>query len=164
MISFFKFFLNYVVCLVASSRFIRLGSSTFSHTRDIFNKPLVISIYGTFLTIFPVAGILAFRPPGLGSYSRATASYSFEWLVAAALFKDLFSWKFAVIILSILIKQGHFNEALSVWYNSLVYKLLNLVNLSQFLLCQCHREVFNCLDCERLAAATNKPKLKNMDP
>ena len=113
MISFFKFFfLNDVVCLVASSRFIRLGSSTFSHTRDIFNKPLVISIYGTFLTIFPVAGILAFRPPGLGSYSRATASYSFEWLVAAALFKDLFSLKFAVIILSILIKQGHFNEAL----------------------------------------------------
>ena len=31
------------------------------------------------MTIFPVAGILAFRPPRLGSYSvRATASYSYE--------------------------------------------------------------------------------------
>ena len=42
--------------------------------------------YYVFLTIFPVAGILAFQPPGLGSYSmRVTASYSYEGLVAAAL-------------------------------------------------------------------------------
>ena len=32
------------------------------------------------------AGILTFLPPGMGSYSmRATASYSYEGLVAAAL-------------------------------------------------------------------------------
>ena len=32
-----------------------------------------------YLTTFPVAGILPFRPPGFGSYSlRASASYSFE--------------------------------------------------------------------------------------
>ena len=40
-----------------------------------------------YLNIFPVTGILAFLPPGLGSYSmRVTASYSYEGLVASALF------------------------------------------------------------------------------
>ena len=38
--------------------------------------------------IFPVADILAFQPPGLGSYSmRAAASYSYEGLVAASSFE-----------------------------------------------------------------------------
>ena len=37
-----------------------------------------------FLTIFPVAGIITFRPPGTGCYwMRVTASYFYEGLVAA---------------------------------------------------------------------------------
>ena len=37
-------------------------------------------------TNFPVVGILAFRTPGFGSYSmRATASYSYEGLVAVVI-------------------------------------------------------------------------------
>ena len=39
-----------------------------------------------YLAVFPVASILAFLPTGFGSYlMRATASYSYEELVAAAL-------------------------------------------------------------------------------
>ena len=40
-----------------------------------------------YLTIFPVANILAFQPSGLGSCSmRATARYLYEGLVAAVYF------------------------------------------------------------------------------
>ena len=39
-----------------------------------------------FLTIFPVEGIVAFRPPELGSYLvRAAASYLYERLLAPTL-------------------------------------------------------------------------------
>ena len=52
------------------------------------NKYSYAQHFCSFFKIFPVVGILAFGPPGLGSYlMRATESYLFEGLVAAALFE-----------------------------------------------------------------------------
>ena len=70
---------------------------------------VIIYLFIFYLTIFPVAGFLAFRPPGLGSYSmRATSFYSYEGLVVIT---------FAMVIMVVMV-AAVLSELLKMdWYS-----------------------------------------------